>query len=32
MIPLFEPDKAKATFNDLFKFDFAVLDNRVNKQ
>ncbi|RZB37940.1 MAG: hypothetical protein SRB2_00647 [Desulfobacteraceae bacterium Eth-SRB2] len=26
-----EPDKAEATFNDLFKFDFAILNNKVNR-
>ncbi len=25
-----EPDKAEATYNDLLKFDFAVLNSRVN--
>lgn len=25
-----ESDKAEATFNDLFKFDFAILNNKVN--
>lgn len=27
-----EPDKAEATYNDLLKFDFAILNDRVNKQ
>jgi hypothetical protein len=28
-----EPDKAKATFNDLLKFDFGILNDRIsNKQ
>jgi len=26
-----EPDKAKATYNDLLKFDFAILNNRINR-
>ena len=26
-----EPDKAEATFHDLLKFDFATLNNRVNR-
>jgi len=27
-----EPDKAEAAYNDLVKFDFAVLNDRINKQ
>jgi hypothetical protein len=26
-----EVDKAEATYNDLLKFDFATLNNRVNR-
>ena len=27
-----EPDKAEATYNDLLKFDFAILNDKANKQ
>ncbi len=27
-----EPDKAEATFNDLLKFDFGILNDRINRQ
>ena len=27
-----EPDKAEATYNDLLKFDFTILNDRINRQ